>query len=267
MADSVPQSQVAAGRAYEALHVPALFAPWTERVLDAVRIGSGARVLDVACGTGILARAAAARIGPSGFVAGVDSHPGMLVVAGERAPAIEWRLGSAESLPYEDRTFDTVLSQFGLMFFTNRRLALQEMVRVLVPGGNLAVAVWDGLNRSPGYAAEVELLERLAGPDAADALRAPFALGDATAVLSLLESAGVGSPAITTLDGTARFPSIRAMVEADLRGWLPAMGVVLEESRIQRILAEAETALAPFRTPRGDVVFDTPAHIATGTRS
>lgn len=78
------------------------------------------------------------------------SNPGMLSVAARTAPDIEWRQGAAESLPYPDETFDSVVNQFGLMFFTHRRAALQEMVRVLVPGGRLAVAVFDSLVTAEG---------------------------------------------------------------------------------------------------------------------
>jgi SAM-dependent methyltransferase len=200
------------------------------------------------------------------MVAGIDPGLGMLAVAERFAPAVEWRQGIAETLPYADQAFDAVVSQFGLMFFTDRGQAVREMVRVLAPGGRLAVAVWDSLDNSPAYPIEVALLERIAGQRAADALRAPFVLGDRKELVTLFESAGVDSVAITTETGTARFPSIKTMVEADLRGWLPVMGVMLEEVRIQRILAEAESALNRYVTPTGHVVFDSPAHIITGTK-
>lgn len=264
MDDLILEDQIAAAQAYQELHVPALFQQWAARVLDAVQVEPGHRVLDVACGTGVLAREAATRVGPAGFVAGVDPDPGMLAVAERLAPSVEWRQGAAESLPYPDRRFDAVVSQFGLMFFTDRRRALREMLRVSAPGGSLAVAVWDRLENSAAYPIEVELLERLAGSRAADALRAPFVLGDPSGLIRLFESAGVKSVAMETRHGTARFPSLRSMIEADLRGWLPVMGVVLEEQQIQRILAEAESALREYVTPDGQVMFDSPAHIIKG---
>ena len=258
--------QIAGARAYEGLHVPALFKQWCPRVLDAAGVGPGHRVLDVACGTGVLAREAAIRVGPAGRVAGVDPGRGMLAVAGELAPNVEWQEATAESLPYADRSFDAIVSQFGLMFFSDRSQALREMIRVLKPGGRLAVAVWDSLENSAAYPVEVAVLDRLAGEAAANALRAPFVMGDKDALIALFEDSGVESVGIETVNGTARFPSIRTMVEADLRGWLPVMGVFLNEDRIQRILEAAETALAEYVTAAGDVVFNAPAHIVTGFR-
>lgn len=260
-------AQIDAAKAYEALMVPALFGTWAPRVADAAQLRPGQRVLDLACGTGILAREAASRTRPNGSVAGLDPSPGMLEVARQLAPAVEWRQGVAESLPFPDQSFDAVVSQFGLMFFSDRRAALHQALRVLAPEGRLAVAVWDALDNIPAYAAEVALLARLAGRQAADALRAPFAFGEREALVGLFAEAGFASIEATTVRGQARFPSVRVMVEADLRGWLPVMGVVLPEAQIAQILAEAERALAPYLAPGGTAVFDTSAHIVTGRKA
>jgi SAM-dependent methyltransferase len=260
------RAQVEAAEAYEAFFVPALFGEWAARVADAAGVRPGDRVLDVACGTGVLARACAARTGPSGAVTGVDPNQGMLSVASGIDAAIRWRPGHAESLPFRDESFDVVASQFGLMFFADRLSAVREMLRVSVPGGRIVVAVWDALERIPAYAAEVALLERLAGPRAAEALRAPFVLGDPAASTDLFMRAGAPSVSVSTQLGTARFPSVRAMVEADVRGWLPVMGVTLPEPQIERILSDAEDVLYDYVTEDGAVVFDTRAHIVLAVR-
>ena len=266
MSTSVPQAQVDAANAYESLFVPALVGQFAPLVADAASIRRGHRVLDVACGTGVLAREAAARTEDPGLVAGVDATPGMLAVAARLAPKIQWRHGIAESLPFPDAAFDAVVSQFGLMFFTDRRQALREMTRVVRPGGRLAVAVWDALPNLPAYAAEVALLERLAGPRAADAVRAPFVLGDRDELAALFAAAGITSARITTHAGTARFPSVRMMVESDLRGWLPVMGVELPEAQIVRILGDAEDALRSYVGADGSVSFEAPAHVVDAIR-
>jgi ubiquinone/menaquinone biosynthesis C-methylase UbiE len=128
------EEEIAAARAYEDLHVPALFQQWAPRVVDAAAIRQGHRVLDIACGTGILAREASSRLGNVGHVAGLDAARGMLAVAQQLAPSIDWKQGVAEELPYADNSFVVVISQFGLMFFQYRPAALREMLRVLVPG-------------------------------------------------------------------------------------------------------------------------------------
>ncbi len=139
-------------------------------------------------------------------------------------------------------------------------------MRVPVLGGRLAVTVWDALKNSAAYPIEVAILGRVAGQRAADALRAPFALGDPDELTALFARAGITSPRIVTRKGGARFSSIRAMVEADLRGWLPVMGVVLPEEQIQQIMAEAERGLADYVTAAGEIAFDSPAHIIPGSR-
>jgi SAM-dependent methyltransferase len=259
-------SQIDAATAYENFFVPALFRQWAPRVVAAGRIQPGQRVLDVACGTGVLSRAAAQAVSPTGAVTGVDCNPGMLEVARRLAPTVEWHHGRAERLPFPGDAFDAVLSQFGLMFFEDRAAALREMWRVVRPGGRIVVAVWAALEDTPAYATVVSLLDRLAGPDAAAALRAPFVLGARGELASPFSMAGIPNVAISTHTGAARFPSIRAMVEADLRGWLPLVGVSLTEDVIETVLQEASAALGSYVIEDGTVQFAIPAHIATVER-
>ena len=266
MAEPTFEELLNAAQAYEQFFVPALFQQWASRVVDAAVLRPGQRVLDVACGTGVLARTAAQRVGSTGSVVGLDLNPGMLAVAKQLAPHVAWRQAGAEALPFPEESFDTVVSQFGLMFFANRQTALSEMARVLARGGRVAVAVWASLDQSPAYATEVRLVERHAGLPAAQPLRSPFSLGSAAEVRELFAATSLRDIQVATYPGTARFPSIRAMLEADLRGWLPLMGVVLEAGTIEAILAEGETALRPYLTASGEVEFACPANIVTATK-
>jgi len=263
---TVARALIEAATAYEALFVPALFRQWAPIVADAAHIKSGDRVLDVACGTGVLAREAATRAGQTGHVAGLDPHAGMLAVAKSVSHVIDWERGTAEALPFPDCSFDAVVCQFGLMFFADRNKAVREMLRVMAPGGCCAVAVWDTLENAPAFAALVALLDRIAGNAAGDALRAPFVLGDRQALATLFSDAGAGSVNVATRQGTARFPSTREFVEAEIKGWLPVMGVTLPEPTINRILAKAENNLARYATPAGGLAFDISAHVVSSKK-
>lgn len=252
-------------RAYEALLVPALFQEWVAPVASAAGIAPGHSVVDVACGTGVLAREALRHAGPAGTVVGIDIQPAMLAVAREREPAIDWRRAPADALPLEDESVDAVVSQFGMMFFPDRGAAAREMLRVLRPGARAAVAVWDALENQPAYRVEVDILESMAGEAAAEALRAPFVLGDPEEFAALFRQAGFDDVQVTTRTGTGRFPDVRTLVGADLHGWLPVMGIHLDGDTCERILQAAERRMAHLVAGE-EVVFDSPAHVLTARK-
>ena len=250
---------------YDEFFVPALFGQWGEQVVAEADIGPGQHVLDVACGTGALARAAAERVGPSGLVVGLDPNPDMLAVARHKRPAIEWRDGRAESLPFADERFDAVVSQFGFMFFEDKSEALREMMRVLRPGGRLAVAVCDTLDHSPGYNVLATLLQRLFGREVADAFRAPFTLGDPDQLLALADEAGIEGAKVKQHDGTVRFPSIEAMISTE-RACVYTLGGLLDDAQFEVLLREAQRELRPFTDEDDKVIFSMPALILTAAK-
>ena len=259
------RGQVAATAAeiYEEFFVPALFAEWPQRVLEAAHVQAGDTVLDVACGTGILARTAVNMVGTNGSVVGVDINAGMLAVAKQQAPNISWKVAPAESLPFEAATFDRVISQFGLMFFEDQTKAIAEMRRVLRPRGTLAVAVWDSLEATPGYTVVAEILDELFGPEVARALEVPYSLGDKQKLTSLFAQAGMVDISIQTITGQARFSSIESWIYTDIKGW--TLADVIDDEGYEALKRTAPERLSQFVQGDGVVAFDAPAHIVTVT--
>ena len=164
--------------AYERYLVPLLFAPGADYMIELATPGPGERVLDVACGTGIVARRAAPRVGSGGKVVGLDLNEAMLGMASKMSsgvrPEIEWRQGDATSMPLPDGAFDVVLCQQGLQFFPDRPAAVSEMHRVLRPNGRLALSVLRSVEHNPGYRLLADALERHVGPEAGAMMRSPF---------------------------------------------------------------------------------------------
>lgn len=252
-----------AAEIYDEFFVPALFGAWAGPLCDAVGIAPGSAVLDVACGTGATTREAARRTGPSGRIVGLDRNPGMLYVARNRSADIEWVEGRAEELPFAADAFDTALCQFGLMFFDDRSRALDQMMQVVRPGGRIALSVWDEVAHSPGYADMIDLIEAMFGKDAADALRAPFVLGNRQTLAGVLDDAGIARATIKTLIGQARFASIHEWVRLDVRGW--TLSEFIDDDGFRALVAAAEEKLGRYRSRDGSVVFAAPAHIVVAT--
>jgi ubiquinone/menaquinone biosynthesis C-methylase UbiE len=221
--------------AYERYLVPAFFLPCADMLLDLAAAGPGERVLDVACGTGIVARRAGVRVGGAGQVVGVDVNTAMLGVAravaaggsagsGDSAgsggsggsAAIEWRRGDAAALPLPTGVFDVVCCQQGLQFITDQPGALAEMYRVLAPGGRLALAVWRAIDHHLAFAAVVRALDRHVGAEAAAMMHAPFAGPDRDMLRHLLDHAGFGKISIRIGVLTVRFESAREFLRQEV---------------------------------------------------
>jgi ubiquinone/menaquinone biosynthesis C-methylase UbiE len=201
---------------YERYFVPALFVPWTQVLLEHAAPQPGERVLDVACGTGVVARHVAPLVGPAGAVVALDISPAMIEVArsipaAEGAPIV-WTEGSAVALPYPAGAFDLVLCQQGLQFFPDRATATQEMRRVLGPHGRVALSVWQTLPQNPVHEALDSAIARYLGTTAS-AMATAFALGDADELRALLTAAGFQRVEVAPVTRTMRFPEPARFVQ------------------------------------------------------
>lgn len=176
---------------YERYFVPTIGAPVAEGLVEAAALRPGERVLDAACGTGVVTRLAAERVGREGTVAGADPNPAMLAVARETAPpdaSIEWYQAPAEELPLPDGSFDAVLCGMGLQFFSDREAGLREFHRVLAPGGRLVANVPGPT--PPPLEIMADGLARHISPESASFVHAVFSLHDPDQVRGLAAEAG-----------------------------------------------------------------------------
>ncbi len=265
MPDDITTGQVvdSAAAFYEDYFVPALFAQFAGPVCDAAAIGDGMAVLDVACGTGALTREALTRVGASGRAVGLDRNIAMLSVARRNTPGGEYFEGMAEALPFEDDSFDAVVSQFGLMFFENRLDGLAEMGRVARPGARIAVAVWAGLDHTPGFRELAGVFDDALGREAGDSLRVPMSLGDRDALAAMAKSAGLTDAATQWAAGTARFPSIAQFVTTEVRGW--ALSDSVDDRTLAELISQMEARLGCHAGGNGPFEFPCPAMILTAT--
>jgi ubiquinone/menaquinone biosynthesis C-methylase UbiE len=197
---------------YERYLVPSIFASWADDLVERAALLPGECALDVACGTGIVARFAARKLGNIGNVTGLDASAPMLTAARaaaiEEGLVVEWREGSAQELPFADAAFDVVLCQQGLQFFPDKSSALREMNRVLRPGGRLVLSVWGPIERSPGFAVLAEALRRHVSPAACELIASgPFGLGDAEELRALIAGADFRDITVRAAVKTLRYRS------------------------------------------------------------
>jgi SAM-dependent methyltransferase len=201
-------------------HQRPIMAPFVRALVEAARPGPGASVLDLACGTGFAARAASELVESGGEVHGVDVNAGMIEVARRRAstdaPGIRWHVAAAESLPFEDGSFDVVLCQQGFQFFSDVDTAAGEMHRVLRPGGRAAATVWADLAGSPYFVAQYEAVTGYLGRDATASFLAAFE--SAPRVMAALRRAGFGRVTSSEVAEEVDLPSIADFAAGQMQG-------------------------------------------------
>ena len=248
-----------AAELYERYAVPYVLGPWAPGLVELAELKQGERALDVACGTGVVARLAAPRVGTGGHVIGLDVNAGMLAVARTLPPpsgaTIVWIQGSATAIELDDASIDVVLCQQGLQFFPDKVAALREMRRVLVPGGRLLLSVWK--SAGPYNTAVAEALERHADVYAANKYRENRMVPDAEVLQQLLMEGGFSAIDIRSSVMTIHLPAIKEFVLCHLSASPVASAVAaLTDSKREALAEQVRAALNAYADGDGVAVPD-----------
>jgi ubiquinone/menaquinone biosynthesis C-methylase UbiE len=266
------QLDASAPALYERYLVPAVTALWAADLVERIDLQAGERVVDAACGTGVVARVAAERVGGGGRVAAFDVNPGMLEVARSQPPGpganVEWHEASVLDLSFPDSSFDVALCQLGLQFFPDRPRALRSLRRVLVPGGRLALNVFGPIEHNPATHALSDALDRRVRPGASLTKRTEHALADVDELRALVAEPGFDDVEIDTVTKLIRFPSARHYVQAQLTATpLATLMAQYDEDARRRVensvVHDVEERLAPY-TGDGELAFPQEVHVAVG---
>jgi ubiquinone/menaquinone biosynthesis C-methylase UbiE len=258
-----------AAELYQRYLVPAITTKWAEDLVDRAQLRAGDAVLDIACGTGIVARLAAKRV-VQGKVTGLDLNAGMLAVArgvpNEGTP-ITWIEGSALALPFPPAGFDVVLCQLGLQFFPDRTRALREMHRVLGKSGSIALSVYSRIEHTPGAHTFVLALDRVLGSQSS-IKRAEHAFQTPDELQPLLADAGFSQIDVQTVTKQITFPSVLDYVRFQLIA-TPMASLLKDKETLDRqqiikaISTFIESSIDPSMTEAGRFSFSQEAYVAT----
>ena len=260
---------------YEQILVPAVVEPLSKRVIALAAPQPGERVLDLACGTGVVARAMAPIVGAAGRVVGVDVLAGMLAVARSLpdpgGATIEWIEADAADTGLPDASFDLVICQQGLQFFPDRGAAAKEVRRALAPGGRFVAAVWQAIERQPFWRGFTAVEARNLAPLglAPEDVTVPFSFGDADALRMLLERTGFEQVEVSTAMIMANFAAETFVEDLEYPYGALVHGFVEDPEKFAAYVAAVrdqshDVLEAYHREDR--IVFETPANLAIAHR-
>ena len=259
------QLQGDAAKIYEEQKVPTVFRPLAELTLQRVDVPKGARIIDVACGTGIVARLLSEKVGDSGSIVGVDLNAVMIEAAQRYSQVsnIEWRQGDVVNLPFEDNNFDLAFCQQGLQFFPDKIAALNEVRRVLAPGGSLVLTVWSSI--SPLFAAIADAVGRYVSDEASTSALSPYAFRDIAVIKALVLEAGFAGIQTENLVVERRIGPAKESIPNEIFGGSVGPFVAkLDESTQKALFDDIGEALRGFVEHDG-IVVPQEAHLIRAT--
>lgn len=253
------QLEGSSAEAYERYLVPIATRPWAEHLVALAAPNAGERVLDIGCGTGIVARTVAPRIGEGGQVTGLDLNDDMLAVARAASatlrPTIAWQQGDAAALPFADGSFDIVFTQYAMQFFPDPQAALREMRRVLAPDGRLALMVGRSVEQNRAYGWIADTMARHAGPQAGVMMRSPFPNWTTADLREIVGGAGFGDVQVGIHIMNLRYPSAADLLwqEASYSP-LASVFAALDGAARAALVADVTSALAPYTDDTGVII-------------
>jgi ubiquinone/menaquinone biosynthesis C-methylase UbiE len=274
MSEKIIDPAYKAAEMYEDFLVKSKFQYWAPRLIERAAPRAGEQVLDVACGTGIVARNVVPIVGAAGKVTGLDKSSAMLSVACRQystyCDEIDWWEGIAEAMPFPDQAFDLVLCQQGLQFFSDKPAAAREMLRVLRPGGRAAIAVWQAVEKQPIY---LQVFSAIAAAMSVplNALTAIFSYGDPRELAALLETAGFNSVRVESVTQDVFFVQPERFIELTFQASAAVVPVFAQLNRQTQsdAFAAVKQEMAPLiaaHTRDGFLTFPTSANIAVAQR-
>ncbi|HEX2608387.1 MAG TPA: class I SAM-dependent methyltransferase [Flavisolibacter sp.] len=187
---------------YEAYLGPVLFEPYAEDLAARIDPAGSQHVLELACGTGRLTRHLLRVLPLHASITATDLNEGMLNLAARQTPdpRLQWNVVDALEIPFLDGSFDTVICQFGCMFFTDKPRAFSEIFRVMKKGGRFLFNTWEAPDKNPAAMIMQDVMQELFGERAPDFfLKGPFSFYDQEVIQQLLAAAGFHSLSIESL--------------------------------------------------------------------
>lgn len=224
---------------------PMFFHGYADDLAARLPVTQGMRVLEAACGTGIVTRRLLDRIGGQGALAATDLNEAMIAHGRANVPGgpglLEWQPADATKLPFPNGSFDAVVCQFGLMFFPDKAAGIREAFRVLKPGGLYLFNVWDAIVHNPVARIAHETVAAFFPADPPSFYKVPFSLHDPEPVVALLGQAGFVEIAWTRLEKSGASPSSADAATGLIEG-NPILGAIME--RRPEALGEIKQAVA-----------------------
>lgn len=255
--------------AYDERLVPWLFLPWVDRLMSIAKPAPSAQVVDLACGTGLIARSALDHLDNDGRVRAVDADASMLAFAAGRTtdPRVSWHDADAAKLPFASSSIDAVICNQGLQFFPDRPAVLAEVSRVLRPGGRLALAVWGRLERNPWPASMAISIGDALGEDARRGGESVCALGDPDEVEGLIGGAGFSGVEVAEVELTAKHTDATEAIDGQLAA-LPSAAAIdaLGPTVRSRLITNMAARLGPWIDGQGALGVPSTSIVAGGTR-